>query len=84
MSCTSHHSFHQPQLMGVALLFFIVNSIVVNGINAHLSGGVNYFSSFENDPDVYNLPFLIVKKGEIAGARLIDKINEHSLFTLLP
>ena len=69
--------------MGVAVLHFIENAIMVEAVDANLLRSVYDFAVGQNDSDVGNVACFVFEKCQVTGLGLLDEINQFPLVHLL-
>ena len=61
----------------------IIDSKMVQAVNAHLSMGVDNVVIFHDDAYVYDAALLIIEKSQVAGLALFNKAKRLTLCGLL-
>lgn len=69
--------------MRVFSLFFVVDTLLVQRIDAHLAGGVQNLARSAEHAYMHNSSFGVVKKSEITGLGLVYKVNRYAGLCLI-
>ena len=59
----------------MCLLLGIVNSGLIYTINSYVPVGMNYMMVFQQHTNVYDVPLLVVKKGQIPRCTFFNKAS---------
>ena len=77
-------AFDDAQTVRIFFLPLRINPFVINPVDLYFSGSMNDVFVVQHQANMNNSSGFVIKKSQIAGQSCLQKINNFSLFCLLP